>query len=87
MDSVEGPESTPRPMMQQQQKINRSMTIESVRNIELEKGRTNMSIPSASAFQFSTLCLSSSAAISRYIEKIGSDPPEPTKVSEMPCGV
>ena len=33
-----------------------------------------MRIPSASAFQFSTIFLSSSVAISMYIEKIGPDP-------------
>jgi len=45
VDSAEGPESTPRSMMEQQQKINRSMAIVSVRNIALEKRRTNMRIP------------------------------------------
>ena len=38
--------------------------------MRLEDRRTNIKIPSASAFQSSTIFLSSSVAISEYIEKI-----------------
>ena len=38
------------------------------------RGRTNIRMPSASAFQSSTIFLSSSVAISIYIEKIGPEP-------------
>ena len=60
--------------MRQQRRINQSMTDESLWGMKLEHRRTKMRIPSASAFQFSVIFLSSSSAISKYIEKIGPDP-------------
>ena len=67
--------------MRQQQRIDQSVTIESAKIIRLEDSRTNMRIPSASAFQSSTIFLSSSVAISKYMEKIC---PEPSTKFDIP---
>ena len=41
---------------------------------KIETLRTKIRIPSASAFQFLAVCLSSSVTISKYIEKMGPEP-------------
>ena len=85
MGSVECLESTLKSTTQQGRRIDRSMTIElsQCEALRLKERRTNIRMPSASAFQFSTIFLSSSVAISKYIEKIG---PELSTKSEAPCG-
>src|SRR6266404_6915646 len=81
--SVGCPEWTLRSTKRQQQRINRSIASESAQDTKEKIGRTNIRIPSASAFQSSTFFLSSSVAISRYIEKMG---PDPSTKSDVPCG-
>ena len=84
MDSLGYPGWKLRPKLQQQRRITRSVTIELCENGSEER-RTNIRMPSASAFQFSAIFLSSSIAISKYIEKIGPEPSTKSDSMSVSC--
>lgn len=74
--STGGLEWRPKVVTQQRRRKDRSTTLESTSKAQERMVLTNTRIPSASPFQLSTILLSSSSALSRYIENKGSEPSE-----------